>query len=85
MDRTNDARCAEAPRATGYLAFEPPKMLQPVAAAGAAAFFDLAEDFFAFVAFFALGAALAVALWYFPRVQARRWFPVPFPSIVDSL
>ena len=61
MDRTNDARRAHALRATGYLAFEPPKMLQPVAAAGAAAFFDLAEDFFAFVAFFALGAALAVA------------------------
>jgi uncharacterized membrane protein YgcG len=55
--RTNDARCAEAPRATGYLEFEPPKMLQPVEAAGAAAFFD----FLARLAFFALGAAFLVA------------------------
>jgi hypothetical protein len=55
--RTNDARCAEAPRATGYLAFVPPKMLQPVEAAGAAAFFD----FLARLAFFAFGAALTAA------------------------
>ena len=57
--RTNDARCAEAPRATGYLVFELLKMLQPDEATGAAAFFGAA--FFDFLAFFAFGAAFFTA------------------------